>query len=237
MSKFRELLGDQWYEQLKDFIHSGKLAEIARKVNAERKTKPVIPEKGSRLMFKAFRETPYNQVKTIILGQDLYHTKINKKPVFDGLAFSNSASLHPQPSLKNILDEVERDIYEGFNLDRSAKISLYGWAHQGVLLVNTSHSVVEGKPGSHLALWEPFALSVVEALNKKNDIVWLLWGAKAIAYKKYITNPSHAVICTSHPSPLSVHKSVQGYPPFKGSGCFSKANEELEVRNKGKIIW
>ena len=234
---YRNLLGDQWYEQLNGFIHQGYLTEIAKKVNLERKKKNVIPEKGSKLMFKAFRETPYNSVKVIILGQDPYHTIENGRCVFDGLAFSNSASLKPQPSLKNILEEVERDVYDGFKLDRIAKLSLYSWAHQGVLLVNTSHSVAKGSPGSHLALWKPFTLKVIEALNRKNDIVWLLWGGKSLAFKKYITNPSHAVIGTSHPSPLAVNKPVQGYPPFKESGCFSKVNEELEMRNKSKIMW
>jgi uracil-DNA glycosylase len=237
MSKFKELLGNQWYEELNGFIHHGHLANIARKVNVERMTKPVVPEKGSGLMFKAFRETPYNKVKVIILGQDPYHTIINKRPVFDGLAFSNSTSLRPQPSLENILDEVERDIYDGMKLDRVAKLSLYSWAHQGVLLVNTSHSVVKGQPGSHLEFWKPFTLKVIEALNEKNDLVWLLWGAKSIVFKQYVTNPSHAVICTSHPSPLSANKKVQEYPAFNGSRCFSQVNEALEARNQSKIVW
>lgn len=237
MAQFKSLLGESWYNQLEEFIQSDSLSSIAKRVNFKRRKATVIPESGSPLMFTAFRETPYNKVKVVILGQDPYHSMENGHYVFDGLAFSNAGSMKPQPSLRNILTEVERDMYDEVKIDRVVKLSLYDWARQGVLLVNTAHTVEKGNPGSHLALWKPFTLEVIKKLNEKNDIVWLLWGGKAIAYKEYISNPSHTTICTSHPSPLGATKGVQGYPAFVKSGCFSKVNEELEVRNIKKIHW
>lgn len=231
-----QLFGREWWEHLKHY--KSELEEIAIKVNNLRKKgHNIIPPKGSSLLFRAFKETPLSKVKCLVLGQDPYYSFENEHPIFDGLAFSNSASLHASPSLRNILEEVEADLGEGLDLKRTAKLSLYSWAEQGVLLINTAHTVEAYKPESHLHLWKEFTKEVFKIVNKKNDIVHLLWGAKAIKYKSLITNPSHAIICTSHPSPLSYTKSVQEYSPFKGSKCFSKTNYELEIRGKSKIIW
>jgi len=233
----KKLLGEEWYEKLEPIINNGTLSDIAKKVNYDRDKHDVIPPKGSLLMFRALRETPYSKVKLIILGQDPYTGYENDIPIFDGLAFSNGASHHPSPSLVNILKEIEDSHAEGLDLSRTSKYDLTGWANQGVLLINTAHSVISGKPGSHLKYWKPFTEYIIEKLNEKDDLVWLLWGNHAINYKKLITNTTHATICTSHPSPLGFKKTVKQYPAFSGSNCFIKANDELEARNKTKVIW
>lgn len=133
--------------------------------------------------------------------------------------------------MSNILEEVENDIYDGFTLERVVNFSLFGWAEQGVLLLNTALSVRWNQPESHIHIWQPFTKAVIEAVNKKNNIVWMLWGNKAANYKKLITNPSHAIIAVGHPSPLNTAN------PFKGCKCFSKCNYELEIRNKEIIKW
>lgn len=231
---YKELFGESWAGILEEYLELGKLNVIAKKVNIDRNQFQIIPEQGSPLFFKAFRETLYNEVKVVILGQDPYHSPPN---AFDGLAFSNSFLDSQQPSLKNILAEVERDIYDGFELERLSRQSLYSWAEQGVLLINVAHSVRAKKPGSHLPLWEPFTLEVIKALNKKDDLIWLLWGNYAISYKEYISNKSHYIICTSHPSSYSYMKPVKQYPPFWKSNCFSQVNEQLEARNLSRIKW
>ena len=237
--QLKELLLDEWFEKLKPFIDSGKLKEIAVQLNYERRNsgRRIIPEQGSRLLFRAFRETPYNNVKVVILGQDPYYSFEGDVPVFDGLAFSNGHSHYPSPSLVNILKEVEDTFSEGLSLPKSAQYDLTPWAGQGVLLINTAHSVVENKPESHLRLWKPFTMEVIRLINEKDNIVWVLWGRKAINYKKYITKESHATVCTSHPSPLSHYKPVGDYPAFTGSKCFEKVNDALDERNLTRIMW
>jgi len=188
-------------------------------------------------MFRAFRETPYSKVKIVILGQDPFHSYEGDIPVFDGLAFSNGNSHHIFPSLRNILKELENSQSDGLNLKLSIKRDLTPWAMQGVLLINTAHSVVKGQPGSHLQLWKDFTAYVLKKLNEKHGLVWLLWGQKSINYKKYITNRTHATICTSHPSPFSANNNAGEYPAFIGSNCFNEANEELNARNISKIVW
>ncbi len=233
----QKLLGEEWYQIMKPVIDDGLLSDIAKKVNYDRNKYDVIPPKGSLLMFRAFRETPYSKVKLVILGQDPYTGYENGIPIFDGLAFSNGASYHPSPSLVNILKEIENSHSEGLDLNRTSKYDLTSWANQGVLLINTAHSVRKHSPGSHLKYWKRFTKHVLEKLNEKDDLVWLLWGNHAIRHGELVTNRSHAKICTSHPSPLAFKKTVKNYPAFSGSNCFIEANNELKARNKSKIIW
>lgn len=218
-----------WYNPLKEFIESPYFKKsIPSQINNDRIHNIVIPEKGSELFFKVFRVTDYNSLKVVVIGQDPYSNPVE---AYDGLAFSNSTLFHPQPSLRNILKEVEDDIYDGFNIERIGNLSLYEWAAQGVLLLNTALSVRQGHPESHLEIWRPFTEFVIRELQIKNDIVWLLWGNKAQSYSKLITNPSHAIINSGHPSPLNTAN------PFKGCKCFSKCNEQLRIRNLKEIIW
>lgn len=221
-----------WYDKLKHYVESKSFEKIAWQIGVERKKHVIIPQKGSELLLKVFRVVPYDSVKVNIIGQDPYS---NPPEAFDGLAFSNSLVDKPQPSLINILEEVENDIYDGFNLDRITNYSLYGWAEQGVFLNNSAHTVQLGKPESHLYLWKDFTIEVMKALNDKDNIVHLLFGRKAQAFKEYITNPTHRIVETSHPSPLSNKNAAP--IPFTDSKCFSKCNQYLKEMNKEPIIW
>ena len=229
---FKEMFGESWSKELEEYLNSSDFLDIGMTIARQRLAgKVIIPYKGSDLLFKAFRTTPYDKVKVIILGQDIYHS-INSDgvPVYDGLAFSNSTSFKPQPSLRNILKEVEADVYNGCNPDRLANYSLYEWAEQGVLLINVAHTVEAGKPGSHMELWKPFTEFVIHKLQNKKDLIWILWGNFAKSYKQYITAKSHFIIEGIHPSPLAGGG-------FFGGKYFSRCNEQLEALGKEKIIW
>jgi len=220
-----------WYSCLKHYLESKEFERIAIDIALERKRNVILPPKESELFLKVFRVTPYDSVKVVIIGQDPYHGLGQ----FDGLSFSNSTLDSPQPSLANILEEVENDVYDGFNLERISNFSLYGWAEQGVLLTNAAHTVVQGKPGSHMKYWKNFTIEVVKALNSKDNIIWLLWGRFAQDFSQYILNDTHYIIKTSHPSPLGVDKAAP--IPFRDSKCFSKCNEFLKNKNINGIIW
>lgn len=222
----KEQFGD-WYELLEEFILSDAFRKIGVQVRNDRTNNPVIPSKSTDLLFKVFRVTPYKSLKVIVLGQDPYHGLGQ----YDGLAFSNSTLDKPQPSLRNILKEVEDDAYDGFALTRVADYSLYNWAEQGVLLINTALTVRAGQPGTHMHIWKPFTSFLIGKLQEKNDLVWLLWGNHAANYKELITNTTHAKIISGHPSPLNTTN------PFIGSKPFSRCNEELRARNLEEIIW
>lgn len=172
-------------------------------------------------IFKCFNMFNVSDLKIVILGQDPYHTK--GKP--DGLCFSVSDG-SAQPSVRNIFKELKNDL----NIDRN-KYDLTDWAKQGILLLNTSLSVEEGKPNSHFKLWKPFTNYVINKIsNEFNDIIFILLGNKAMSKKKLIDINKHYIIECGHPSPLSVKK-------FIGSKLFTKCNNYLLFINKDIISW
>ena len=239
MTDFKYLLGEEWYKCLEDMINSDYFRNLGSTIAGERSLRTIYPLKGSDLLFKAFRTTPLSEVKIVILGQDPYHDNS-----YDGFAFSNSIHKRGRvsPSLQNILREVQEDCYSEKNLetyfaDDPSIVSLERWAKQGVLLINTAHTVAEGVPGSHIALWKPFTKRVLDALMIEHNtpIVFILWGkyAQRIFYDQIGTYPisNGLVIESAHPSPFSA------YQGFFGSKPFSKANKYLAENNIKPIVW
>lgn len=225
--KFYSLFGQEWYEALKPVLESDYWDHIGQMIARERHLYAIYPEKGSDLFFKAFRTTPISQVNVVILGQDPYHDGS-----YDGFAFSNKDDgQRISPSLQNILKEVEDDIYDGLHLDQNP--SLERWAEQGVLLINTAHTVRKGLPGSHLTYWEVFTKQVILLLQQQNrPMVWILWGKKAEnAAKAVKKNEKHLFITSPHPSPYSASSG------FFGSKPFSKTNKYLEDNGIQQIKW
>jgi uracil-DNA glycosylase len=175
-------------------------------------------------IFRAFKLTPVENLKVVILGQDPYH----EPDQAHGLAFSVLCKKNP-PSLVNIYKEMESDLNVKLNQDGNLEYL----AKQGVLLLNTILSVEEGKPLSHKNFgWETFTDNVIKYINTiEQPIAYILWGANAISKKKMITNPKHFVFTSAHPSPLS------SYRGFFGSKPFSTVNEFLQINNLEPINW
>jgi len=215
-----ESFGEKWYFELKDFFNSKYFIDLRKFLNEERKTKLIYPDKMS-LAFRAFRETPLDKIKVVIIGQDLYHDGS-----FDGLAFSNGNKTNKfSPSLINIMKEVKSDV------NGEIKYDLIDWAKQGVFLINTGLSVVKGKPGSHTDRWKPFMYNVIEILKKRNKLVYLLWGNFAQNFAQYMDAENNLILFAGHPSPLNTYK------PFSGCKHFSKTNIYLRDNNIDEINW
>lgn len=206
----RELLNDTLYT-IQDFEENGE---------------EIYPKYSDRL--KAFRSLNGSELKVVILGQDPYHTP----GMATGLAFDNHRHQKSvSPSLRNILDEILSDDLKNMAPYNRADSYLSHLPPQGVLLLNTALTVQKGEPMSHTKLWAPFTESLIADINKKNDIVWILWGRHAQSYKKFITNPTHKIIEGVHPSPLSAKRG------FFGSKPFSKCNEYLEQMGCTPVNW
>jgi uracil-DNA glycosylase len=169
--------------------------------------------------------TDYDDVKVVILGQDPYHGPNQA----EGLSFSVSNSVLKPPSLQNIFKELESDLGIPFPEANSLK----PWANEGVLLLNSVLTVEEHSPASHKNIgWETFTDNVIKKINeKKEPVVFILWGRYARSKKSLITNPIHYVIESAHPSPLSA------YNGFFGSKPFSKTNNFLISKNIKPINW
>ncbi|MDE2434815.1 MAG: uracil-DNA glycosylase [Sphingomonadales bacterium] len=189
--------------------------------------KRIYPPRGTRLA--ALDLTPLDAVKVVILGQDPYHGAGQAH----GLSFSVQDGVKVPPSLVNIYKEQESDL----GLPRPAHGNLTGWARQGVLLLNASLTVEDGKPASHAGKgWETITDAVVAAVAAKDEpCVFMLWGNHA--RKKAANVPGlgpdthHLVLTAPHPSPLSAHSG------WFGSKHFSKANAFLEAQGRGAVDW
>lgn len=237
MSKWSDLISE-WALEL-GFI-------LANRAQEERDNgKNIYPPQDQ--IFRALQLTPPEKVKVCIIGQDPYHTPDQA----NGLAFSITAG-HPfQPSLVNIFKELESDI----GVKRPASGDLTPWAERGVLLLNTTLTVEQGKANSHSRWgWDKFTLEILKSATKlPQPIVFCLWGSNAQAMINdlfscaAIWEDDHhiarenlikkAYILSSHPSPLSCRRSCNGTPPFLGSKPFSTVNRLLREMGTEEINW
>ena len=214
-----------WKEALENEFDKPYFSQLKDRVKAEYSdpTKRIFPP-GNKI-FAAFDNCGYDKTKVVVIGQDPYHGAGQA----NGLCFSVAPGVKMPPSLVNIFKEVCADTGCGMPADGD----LSRWAEQGVLLLNSSLTVVEGMAGSHSGIgWEQFTDAVVEKLNKeKENLVFILWGAHAIRKGEKIDKTKHLVLTSAHPSPLSAHKG------FFGNHHFSRANQYLEAHGKTPIKW
>lgn len=177
-------------------------------------------------VFNAFKLTPFNEVKVVILGQDPYHGANQAH----GLSFSVQKGVAIPPSLKNIYKELQADI-PGFKIPTHGDLS--SWAKQGVLLLNATLTVRANEPGSHQKMgWEQFTDQAIRALSEQREgLVFMLWGRYAQAKASLIDPTKHVVLTAAHPSPFSAHNG------FFGCTHFSKANAYLVKKGEKPIVW
>lgn len=167
------------------------------------------------LVFAAFVKFGLDDLRVVILGLDPYI----KEGQAQGLAFSVPEGTKIPPSLRNVFRELEREYGETRSTDLS------GWAAQGVLLMNTSLTVVEGKTGSHLKAWKPFTDAVLASIAaRRNHVVYMLWGEAAKSCRPLIDADNNLVLESCHPSPLAATRGKS----FVGNGHFSACNAYLQ---------
>ena len=213
-----------WYEVLKPQFEAPYFAELKHFLVAERQQYTCYPP--GRLIFSAFDHTPFDKVKVVILGQDPYHEPGQAM----GLCFSVPQGIQVPPSLVNIITEINSDL--GTSIPKTCG-NLSGWAEQGVLLLNATLTVRAPQAGSHQRHgWEVFTDAAIQALSqKRNGIVFLLWGSYAIAKKSLIDTAKHFVLTAPHPSPLSAYRG------FFGCRHFSQANNILVQQGLQPVDW
>lgn len=217
------IIGNDWDALLEEEFKKDYYIEIENFLKEEYRDQIVYPKRED--VFTAFKLTPYRDVKVVILGQDPYHGKDQSH----GLAFSVKKGIKTPPSLRNIYKELHSDL--GAPIPNNGYLEK--WAKQGVLLLNTALTVRQGQANSHKKIgWEIFTDKVIELLNERKDpIVFILWGNNAKSKEKYIKNKNHHIIKSVHPSPLSASRG------FFESQPFSKTNNFLKSIGKEEIDW
>ncbi len=206
------------HEQRKDYYK-----ELKAVIDQRYKETTVYPPKEK--IFNAFSLTKYDNLKVVILGQDPYHQAGQAQ----GLAFSTPENIKNPPSMVNILKEIQSDIGGSACSDGD----LTPWAEQGVLLINAILTVEDSKPKSHHKIgWEIFTDNIIRHINDNfENIIFLLWGAPAIAKTKLIDKDKHHILTAPHPSPLSAYRG------FFGCRHFSRTNRILKDLGKEPITW
>ena len=213
-----------WAEQLASYFDTAKFKSLSDFIRSEYLSKTVYPKPEN--IFKAFWLTPFSEVKVVILGQDPYHGAGQAH----GLCFSVADGIKPPPSLVNIYKELEADL--GVKKDFTSG-NLEDWARQGVFLLNAILTVIASTPASHQKLgWEDFTDEVIKTISqRKEHVVFILWGNYARAKRVLIDQTKHLVIEAPHPSPFSA------YSGFFGSKPFSQVNNYLKQQGESEIDW
>jgi uracil-DNA glycosylase len=214
-----------WKEVLKEEFSKPYFEQIVYFLKTERMAGKTIYPPGS-LIFNAFEQTPFDQVKAVIIGQDPYHGPGQAH----GLCFSVQNGVPPPPSLVNIFKEIQADI--GISIP-PGKGNLTHWAQQGVLLLNAALTVRANEPFSHSKIgWATFTDAVIQKISAlKTGIVFLLWGKFAQEKQNLIDETRHHVLKAAHPSPFSADKG------FFGCRHFSKTNRLLQQEGRDPVDW
>ena len=216
-------LEKSWNEVLEEEFEKDYMKKLKAFLLKEKQDGKIIYPPGN-CIFNAFAHTPFSKVKAVIIGQDPYHGPHQAH----GLSFSVQKGVAIPPSLRNIYKELADDI-PGFKIPNHGELTK--WADEGVLLLNATLTVRAGEAGSHQKKgWEEFTDQAIKVLAEKREgIVFFLWGKYAQSKAAFIDEKKHFVLRAPHPSPLA-----QG---FNGCKHFSKTNEILERTGKGKIDW
>lgn len=215
-----------WAPLVHSFIASAEGRRLAAYLSQRRAVSACIYPPAP---WRALQLTAFDAVRVVILGQDPYHGAGQAH----GLAFSVPAGTRTPPSLRNILQEVKRDLGRPAQLGREGLLD--AWSAQGVLLLNTVLTVEDGRPAAHAKQgWEALTASLIEALAADAKArVFMLWGAHAQRLGGRIGG-ALLKLEANHPSPLSARR---GPRPFIGCGHFSAANDFLVARGRGEIHW
>jgi uracil-DNA glycosylase len=216
-------IASHWEAILQTEFKQDYFQQLTGFVEKEYQTETIYPPQNQ--IFEAFNTCPFENTKVIILGQDPYHNEQQAH----GLAFSVNPGVKNPPSLNNIFKELASDL----GVSTPSNGCLLRWAKQGVLLLNTVLTVRAHQPKSHRKQgWEKFTDAVIRMLSdKKQNLVFVLWGGDAHKKEKYIDTSKHLVLKSAHPSPLSVYRG------FWGCQHFSQINDYLLVRGKTPIAW
>ncbi len=213
-----------WKNHLSIELEKPYFIELIQNIDNEYSNFTCFPPKD--LIFNAFYNCSFDDLKVVIIGQDPYHGDGEA----NGLSFSVNDGVKIPPSLKNIFVEINKEFDTIFE---PASGNLERWARQGVLLLNATLSVRKDAPNSHKHLeWQTFTDAVIQKISdEKKNVVFMLWGNFAQKKGLKIDRNKHLVLASGHPSFANVHKK------WFGNNHFVLCNEYLLSKNIDAIEW
>jgi uracil-DNA glycosylase len=219
---YEKLKPSGWDKLLRSFILSQEFYNILDRLllesNAGDNFTPVIKN-----LFRAFEECPYDKLSVVVVGQDPYP----KQDVADGIAFSCSNS-NIQASLRYIFTGLD-----GEGIEHDKGLDLAKWSNQGVLMLNTALTTRIGKIGTHVELWKPFMIYLMDMLQSNTGLIYIFMGKKAEGFLDYVDQDLNYPLVTSHPASAAYSKLKQ----WDSKGVFTETNRILKEINNGGIKW
>lgn len=216
-----------WEKELSEEFEKPYFKNLMQFVTTEYDTKngKIAYPPGPQI-FAAFEKCPFDKVKVVIIGQDPYHGAGQA----NGLSFSVNDGISFPPSLRNIFEEIKRDLEQPV----PATGNLERWANQGVLLLNATLTVKAAEAGSHQKKgWEIFTDAVIQKISDdKQNVVFMLWGSYAKKKGAIVDKSKHFVLESGHPSPMSANQGL-----WFGNKHFSQANAFLKSKGEKEIEW
>lgn len=221
---WQDIFKDEALNQLNDNAVKAVIEKINQGENVFPPTKVENDKIAETQIYRAMDLTPFENLRVVILGQDPYH----EQGQANGLAFSVYDGVKMPPSLRNMFQELQDDLGGELRTDTD----LSDWAGQGVLLLNTALSVIEGEANSMAKVWEPFTDRLIQLIDQnKVPVIFVLWGGNAKKKATLIKNNKNFIIQSAHPSPLSAYRG------FFGSKPYSKINAMLKDLGQNEINW
>ena len=223
---FDRLEPSGWGKVLKPFIFSGDfddiISQLARMSLDGKRFTPTLKQ-----MFRAFEECPYSELKVVMVGQDPYP----QFGVADGIAFSCSNSGELQPSLRFILNEINRTVYNGH--PGSLDVDLTRWSNQGILMLNAALTTTIGKTAQHYALWKPFIAYVFDHLTwNNNGLIYVYMGKQAQEWADCV-NDNNYKFYVSHPASAAYNNEEK----WDSKNVFVEVNELAKKQWNYSIKW
>lgn len=230
--KFHSQFHESYHHKMRPFIESEECDKIYEHLKQRsRKGHSIAPSSSNT--FRCFLETPLDDMKVVMMGMAPYHTKVKTMNgdviVADGLLMGCSNTGYLQPSLTNFYSAVEKELYEGKQMDRNPDVKYL--AEQGVLMFNASLTTEINKAGVHLDLWHPFTKYVIEEVINYSGVPIVFLGKDAAVFHKYV-GPFQWTFKLTHPA-AAAYKGIE----WDSEGVFKKVNKILKDNNNFVINW
>jgi uracil-DNA glycosylase len=228
--KFKDLFHESWHKKMKPFVESSECDKIYQFLKSEslrgRRLAPL-----SSNVWRAFKETLFDDLNIVFLGLSPYHTFKDNAPIASGILMDCSITGKLQPSLIKFYEEAERQLYQGLNLHLIKDPDLSYLSKQGILMTNVSLTCEEGKPGSHLFQWSGFTQYLLEEVLAGTGVPIVFLGREAARYERYVAPFTHKFVV---PHPASAAYSQEDWP---SDNLFKKLDKHLWDCCKVKISW
>ena len=228
--KFKPFFHESWHKKIAPFIESKECDEIYKFLKFESgRGKKIAPL--SENVFRCFLETPYDEMKVVMVGLSPYHTIRNNVFIADGLLMGCTSTGYIQPSLDQFYGAIERELYSGLNVHYTQNPDVSYLAMQGILMLNAALTTAIMKAGSHTTLWEPFMKYLFEECINITSVPIVFLGKEAAKLEKY-TAPFTWIFKISHPASASYNQT-----DWDSEGVFKSVNKILKERNNFEINW